>query len=434
MGKPPPDKKASQPPEPHTYVPPAKGAAAYKKAMGKEPEDESAARPALPPDDPPVSRHAKRAMPENILLKTGLENQGKPKKDPARFIKKTNVPLTGKEASEPSSKSRRAAQFMMLIGSDEAAKILSKLDRAQVEAISKEIVTIKSIHPDEAEAVLEEFRALLSPAYGYSGSSYGGVDEARKLLYAAFGPEKGEEVLKNAVPSVKENPFDFLADFNGEQIAMLFRDESPAACAMVFSRLPPKISAQALANTTPERKMEIVRRIARLKESSPEVIERVAAAIKEKARLFGRNSVPEGELDGKGVLAAILRHSDVAFGGQLLEDLEESDPDLSREMKDRLYTLEDVANAADRPIQEKLRSMSDYDIALLLRGRSDAFTQKIMWNLSSQRKIRIKEENEIMGPVPKIEAEAAAREFLTWFRDARAEGRILMLKDEDVVI
>ena len=117
-----------------------------------------------------------------------------------------------------------------------------------------------------------------------------------------------------------------------------------------------------------------------------------------------------------------------------MEELEEDDPSLSREMKDRLYTLEDVAGAADRPIQEKLRSMDDRDIVLLLRGRSDNFTQKILWNLSTTRAERIKEESEIMGPVPKIEAEAAAREFLAWFRESREEGRILMLNDEDVLV
>ena len=146
------------------------------------------------------------------------------------FLKKTTEGLV--------SKYRQAAKFMVLIGSDEASRILSRLDPVQVEAISREIVTIKSISPTEAEEVLEEFRSLLSPSYGYSGSSSGGLEEARRLLYAAFGPEKGETLLLKAVPEAAENPFDFLKDFSGEQLNLLFKDESPAACAMVFSRLP----------------------------------------------------------------------------------------------------------------------------------------------------------------------------------------------------
>jgi flagellar motor switch protein FliG len=67
-------------------------------------------------------------------------------------------------------------------------------------------------------------------------------------------------------------------------------------------------------------------------------------------------------------------------------------------------------------VQEKLRNMSDRDIALLLKGRSETFTQKILTNLSKGREEMVREEAEIMGPVPKIEAEAAGREFLAWFR------------------
>ena len=325
---------------------------------------------------------------------------------------------------------------MVLVGTDEASKILSHLDPAQVEAISKEIVTVKKIAPEEAEAVLEEFRSLLSPSYGYSGSSSGGVEEARRLLYAAFGPEKGEELLLKAVPEAAENPFDFLSDFSGEQLALLFRDESPAACAMVYSRLPSKLSASALANTGKERKLEIVRRIAHLRESSPEVIERAAAALREKARHFGRSDADTEKtvIDGKGVLTAILKHSDLAFSSQLLAGLEENDPSLGREMKDRLFTLEDLSEASDRPIQEKLKSMNDREIALLLRDKSEAFTQKIIWNISAARAERIKEESEIMGKVPKIEVEAAAREFLSWFRQSLDEGRILILSDKDVLL
>jgi len=360
------------------------------------------------------------------FLKTGLAPEDKTIK------KQLEDP---KQVKPKASKFKRTAQFMVLIGSEEASKILGRLDPEHVEAISKEIVSIGNINSEDAEAVLEEFRSLLSPSYGYSGASSGGLEEARKILYAAYGPEKGEELLVKAVPDAAEDPFDFLEDFSGEQLALLFKDESPAACAMVFSRLPSKVSAAALANTSKERKLEIVKRIARLKETSPEVIENAAAALKEKARHFGRSDAATGnEIDGRGVLAAILKHSDLSFGGRLLEELEENDPSLGKEMKDRLYTLEDICGAADRPIQEKLRGMDDREIALLLIGRSDSFKQKIMWNVSSARADRIKEEAEIMGPVPKIEVEVAAREFLAWFRTNREEGRILMLSGEDVLI
>jgi flagellar motor switch protein FliG len=85
-------------------------------------------------------------------------------------------------------------------------------------------------------------------------------------------------------------------------------------------------------------------------------------------------------------------------------------------------------------LQEKLTSMKDRDIALLLKGRGPEFTEKLLANVSAQRRARIREEGEILGAVSKRDCDEAAREFLTWFRQSREAGRILLLSDEDVVV
>jgi flagellar motor switch protein FliG len=316
------------------------------------------------------------------------------------------------------------------VGSGEASRILSGLEPEQVEAVSGEIAALGRIDRREREAVLEEFRSLLRTP-GYSGFAAGGIEPARRLLYAAFGPEKGESLLLKAVPGAAENPFDFLKDFTGEQLGFLLKDESPAAAALVLSRLPAKLTAAFLAGAGREKKLVILRRIARMGESPPEVLEQAAAALREKARHIGRTETTE--VDGMGALAEILKCSDLSFGDRLLEQLGEEDPGLSRTIKDRLYTLDDVAGAEDRAVQERLREMPDRDIALLLRNRSGEFTAKILSNLSGGRGERVREEGEILGPVPRIEAAAAAREFLAWFRRGREEGRIIMIDDGDVV-
>jgi flagellar motor switch protein FliG len=324
------------------------------------------------------------------------------------------------------------AKFLILIGGEEAAKIIAGLEPEQVELISGEIASIRGITAEEGEAVLNEFRSLVSAPYGYSLSSSGGVEAARRLLYAAFGPERGEAFLHNTLPETRENPFDFLEDFSGEQVALLLREESPGAAALVLSRLSSKLSASALGRTGPERKPEIVRRIARLGQTPPEVLEQVASALREKARHIG-GAGTASEIDGKNALAAILKSSDVSFGDRILDALEDGDPDLGRELKERLHTLDDVVKAEDRPIQEKLRAMSDRDIVLLLKGRSGEFAEKILSNVSAQRRASIREEEDILGPVPKKEAASAAKDFLAWFRLNREEGRIVLMDDKDVI-
>jgi flagellar motor switch protein FliG len=399
----------------------------------------------------PVSIVQIPLFPYDGFMGEGKSRNGNPAERADPREKTGFIKIRGPSSGED-SKYRRVAKFLILIGSERAADILSRLDAAQVEAISKEIASIKSIGDEEGRAVLEEFRSLLSAPYSYSGGVRGGAEEARRLLYAAYGPEKGEEILVRAVPEIKADSLDFLADFSGEQLALLFREESPAAAALVFSRLPPKLSAAALAGIPGEKKLEIVRRIAHQAPVAPEVLEQVAAALREKARHIGGRE--DGAFDGMNALAAILKSADAGFGESILRELESRDPDLGKDLKERIYTLDDIVWAADLPLQKKLASMENREIVLLLKSKAVpagedsrqadeevrrtaetriAFREKILSNLSQARRNDVLEEEEIAGPAPRRDVEETASAFLAWFRKSREEGSILMLNDGDVI-
>jgi len=334
------------------------------------------------------------------------------------------------------SKFRRVAKFLVIIGSDRASEILSRLPPDQVEAVSQEIASIEAIGPEESQEVLEEFSSLLASPYIGSGPSSGGVTAARQLLYAAFGAEKGEQLLVKAVPEAKPNPFAFLEDFSGSQLALLFQEESALAAALVFSRLPPKLSADALGRITSEKKLEILKGIAKQKPVPPEVLEQVAGALREKARKFSK---PEDTgFNGMDALAAILKSTAAGLSNDILNQLEEEDPELGKALKDKIYTLADLLEAEDLPIQKKLASMSSREVLLVLKartGHSDTalFREKILRNLSQGRREVILEEEEIAGAVSRVEVEEAATAFLTWFRQGREDGTIIMMSDTDLI-
>ena len=342
------------------------------------------------------------------------------------LLKETVLP------AEP--KVRRVAKFLILVGQEQAAKILGELDGDQIEEISREIASIKGVGPEEAEAILAEFKSLLvAPWKAGFGPSCGGVEAARRMLYAVYGPEKGEALLNKSVPESKENIFSFLEEFEPEQLVFLLKDESPAAAALVLARLSPKASAQTLGKFPPALKPDILMRIAHQSEVAPEVLERVAGAMREKARFLGSGS-KDIPIDGMQALAAILKQTDYSFGNRLMSELGTESPDIEQDLKSRLYTLDDVLAAYDRPLAEKIKSMKDRDIAMLLKGRSVAFREKILSNVSSGRRSVIREEYDVLGEVSKRECDEAANNFLAWFRMARENGELMLVGDEEWVV
>ncbi|MDR2534477.1 MAG: hypothetical protein LBD29_00415, partial [Treponema sp.] len=355
----------------------------------------------------------------------------------SRFNKTANKETKTDTASgEQESKYRRVAKLLIIIGAEEAAQILTHLEPAQVEILSKEIAAIRGVTAEEAASILMEFRSLLSASTKYSGAAAGGIETARDLLHAAFGKEKGEALLCRTVPEAAGNQFAFLEDLNSEQLLLLFKDESLPAEALVLSQISPKLAAEVLNNSQPRRKIELIQRIAHLDKTSPEVLERVAAALQEKAARLKTvvGSGATAEIDGMDALTAILKSSNPSFGERILQELGAEDPYLRADLKDRLNTLDDVVKAEDRAIQDKLFAMPDQEVVLLLKSRSPEFTEKILSNMSAERRAHIRDEAEILGPVRKRDADKAAQDFLNWFRENREAGHILLIDDEDIIV
>ena len=337
-----------------------------------------------------------------------------------------------KNKPQDESKYCRAAKFFILIGSEQAAEILSKLDPKQVEKISREIALVKTIGPEEAKEILAEFHSIFMKPYSFSGSSSGGIETARRFLYAAKGPEKGEALLNRAVPESKENLFSFLEEFSPEQIAMIIKTESKQTIALILARLPAKFSAEILKKFPADVKPEILKRIAYQKEVSPEVLEQITAALREKVRHISAGA-SDVRINGMQTLAAILKQGDYAFGDRIVSELEYIDPDISRDLKESLYTLNDIVRTDDRAVQEKLAFMTEQEIAMLLKGKETEFYEKIMSCVSAGRRQLIREEAEIIGAVPKRDCDTVTMNFLSWFRLARENGELIQNNDKDVL-
>jgi flagellar motor switch protein FliG len=341
------------------------------------------------------------------------EKNGKPEKPlapekeaSAQKTPKKDAPDVVAKVPAPPSKHERLAKFLALIGEEESAKILSGLPKAQAVIIQKNAEMLRELKSegriygmtsDEARAIYEEFRAVFSAGTKFS----------------------------------KQQPLAFLESFQPEQVALLLHKEASQTCALVLARIPPKLAAGTLGFIEPDKKKDIVSRIAHLKPVSPEVICMVADTLRDRARELG--SDPGTAIDGVAALADILKNTDITFGDKIIANLAEQDPLLSRTLKERLYTLDDVCRADDKPIAEKLAVMSEKDIVMLIRGRPANFVEKIMSNLSAGRRAMVREEDDITGAVLKSDTEAAMKDFLQWFRDKRQKGEVLFLDNELVV-
>ncbi len=336
------------------------------------------------------------------------------------------VPVQPKTPDGKDSVYRRVAKFLMLIGVDEAAKVLPHLTDEQIEKIIPELATIRSIDSDDAASILEEFKSLSQRA-----REDGGVNTARNILEKAFGSDKADELLSKAVPFKNGKPFEYLSEAEPEKIEALLKDESAPVRALVCSSLPPKKAAAFISRLPEKEKEEVILRLANLKNMSPDIVARIDEAMQKKlSRLVTEKST---EIDGKNVLAHILKQMDSASEEKILNNLSEDNPALGAELRERLFTAEDIVNADDRFIQNKLQKMDNSDIAFLIHGKSEDFRAKILSNVSGNRKAMILEEEEHRSPMRKADVEKATSLFFAYMRRAWEDGKLIIKGRDDEV-
>jgi flagellar motor switch protein FliG len=321
----------------------------------------------------------------------------------------------------------KAAKFLLLLGTEEASKVIGHLKSEEVEAVSREILKVKNIDASEANGILAEFGWLVKTK-GWSVE--GGPETAEKMLTTAFGAEKARALMRKASPE-SSRPFRFLKDYEAKELYLILKDESAQVLSVILPYLDPKKASGLIERLPEEERVEIVKRVAKLDKINPEALLSVEAGIRERIRKIG--TVNHEEIDGRAALAGILRHVDPRFEEQVLDALGEDNPELSKNVRERLFTLDDLLRVPDKALQKALRDFQDKDIALVLKGRDDPFKKKLLSNMSANRRTMILDEYAILGPVRREDADEAAREFLGYLKRAWEDGDISLEGEDEMV-
>ena len=195
----------------------------------------------------------------------------------------------------------------------------------------------------------------------------------------------------------------------------------------------PKLAADVINQMQGDDKTELIKRIARMSAMDPEAVRRVDKAMHEKMKAIDTDR--SESMDGRGALAEILKRMSSSAENEILSSLEQSDSDLTADLRKRLFSTEDFTNADDRYIQEYLRNMDNGEIAVLIAGKDENFRNKIFSNISKIRGVEVLEEEQLKLPVKKTESVAVTDKFMGAMRAAWERGDLIIAgRDDEYVV
>jgi flagellar motor switch protein FliG len=325
---------------------------------------------------------------------------------------------------------RKAAVLLISLGTERAAQVFKHLRDDEIEALSLEMAKLQRVDPGTSDSVLEELAATVT---AYDSLNAGGVDYAREVLERALGPERALEIIGRMSTVIERRPFEFLRKTPPEQMVTFLRNESPQTIALVIANLHTTLASQVLSNLPDSDQAEIALRIARMGETSPDVVKQVEDVMRQKL-----DTVVQQEYSAAGgikSLAEILNHTDRSTERNVLDSLTETDEELAVEVRRLLFVFEDIIKLDDRAIQMILREADQKDLALALRGVSDEVKDRILGNMSERGAQMLTEEMEFQPPQRKRVVEEAQGRIVAIVRKLEEAGAVVLSRgEEDAVV
>ena len=303
--------------------------------------------------------------------------------------------------------------------------LLGKLEAKQVETVSIEIAKINGVSGDEQETTIQEFASANPTAL--TGSS-GGLDVARNLVQQALG-KGASSTLENVRQSIEALPFGFLQKVDSQNLLTFIIDEHPQTIALILSHLPPAQASDIISGLPAERQMSVIRRVATMGQTSPEIIQEVEKGLER--RMAAVMSQQFENAGGVSSVAEILNVIDRATERSLLENLAQEDPDLVEEIRRLMFVFEDITKLSDRDIQSLLKNVESSQWAMALKGASEELKDKILNNMSKRASDLLMEEIEYLGPVRLSNVEQTQQQIVDIVRRLEDAGELTTHGDEE---
>jgi flagellar motor switch protein FliG len=320
---------------------------------------------------------------------------------------------------------RKAAILLMMLGDQASAELMRQFSDEEIQAVSREVARIDSISPDQAESILEEFHQMvLARDYVLKG----GLDNARRMLVTAFGPDAADKVLSRLTRTLSTDmvAFSALEKADPQQLARFVHSEHPQTIALIVSQLNSTQAAALLMSLPPEIRSDVTIRMANLDQISPEIINRIAAIIHQ--RLKGLGQLSRQSYGGVRAVADMLNRLDSSVSKEILEDIGQQDVTLIEKIRDLMFVFEDLLLIDTNGIKEILAKVDRKLLTMALKGTSDQLKNHLMECMSQRGRDMLLEDMDALGPVKIKEVQAAQQSIIAVVRQLEAEG-VLSLKE-----
>ncbi len=311
----------------------------------------------------------------------------------------------------------QAAIILKSLSKQQAARILSRLEAADIQQVLDAINTLDHVTADQISAALERLNR-----------------EARRWK-TEREDERDVEKLNTATEAIRscldgdspgpiepDHPFGFLVHALPMVRDHLLEDEHPKNIAIVLSTMPPEIASECMKSLEPMTRVSVLRRICELNELPQEEISQLSFTLK--LRFKKMMNTPHHMQMGMQAAAELLSCSDSGSQETLLAFISQSDPDLAHKLSQSVIKIEDLETMEDSEIKILLAHVDTSCWAPTLKNAPLAVQQKILANMADRPAEMLNYEIQTIGMVDEHLQQLASQQVINCIVRLNKEGKI----------
>jgi flagellar motor switch protein FliG len=318
------------------------------------------------------------------------------------------------------SNTEKAALTLLSLGKDLAAQVMQNLNEQEVKRISRAFMSVSEVDRETQFDISQEFRRMLRAG---DTMLVDGREFAKDVIASAFGETAGEGLIEYITGTKKEPISSIVAEVPEKILHGFIAAEHPQTVAFLMTKMNPDQAANVLTHMGEEMQTDVLIRISNLNNVKADVVDEVREVLRSQLR---SSDLQEEEIGGPKSAADILNFVDRNNEERIITEIEEMFPDLAEQIRNLMFTFEDVKKIDDRGVQTVLKDVPREQLVLALKTASPDLKDLIFRNVSQRAAEMIKEDLEALGPVKLKDVEKAQQSIVDIVRKLEAEGKIVV--------
>ena len=307
--------------------------------------------------------------------------------------------------------SLKIAILIQSLGAETSQVIMRNLADDERQAVLAQMEQLGNVSPELVEKVAEEFVEQLQRRNRPANAQNSGK--------ASNGDSDAKAVSKTGGTNLEA-----IAKLEPDRLFKLVENEHPQTIAIILVHAKTEAASEVMSRLPDEVKTDVALRIARLDKVSSGMVEEINHVIE--AILSNKETSQTHETCGVDRLAEILNLADEMSSELIMGEIEEQNPELAAQIKQKMFVFEDIVLVDDKGFQKLLRKVETAELAVALKAASDEVKEKVFRNMSARAGDMLREEIADMGPVRMNDVSAAQQKITGLIQDMEFKGELII--------